>query len=57
MFIQFISPGGAGKTTIAKQLAPKIDAVCLDLDEYFLRIEGGYCFIYSTEWLFGLCTS
>lgn len=40
MFIQFIGPGGAGKTTIAKQLAPKIDAVCLDLDEYFLRIEG-----------------
>ncbi|RFS30647.1 hypothetical protein D9K79_05465 [Acinetobacter cumulans] len=40
MLIQFIGPGGAGKTTIAKQLAPKIGAVCIDLDEYFLKMEG-----------------
>ena len=40
MLIHFIGPGGAGKTTIAKLLAPKIGALCLDLDEYFLKVEG-----------------
>ena len=41
-----IGPGGVGKTTTAKQLAPRLGYDCIDLDDYFCeRIENIRVFI------------
>ncbi|WP_368074555.1 shikimate kinase, partial [Acinetobacter lactucae] len=36
MLIYFIGPGGAGKTTLAKQFSKDFGAIYYDLDEHFM---------------------